>query len=207
MTRGRRITRTVAVGVAMTLFFTTLIAFFVGPYIWDARMRRMLGDENAVVTDTARTPWIYVDENGVATPDASSCLGKEELVIPSAVNGIKVTGFDMNFTPPPYWVKRITFPPTLRSIGSFPFKDWSDIEEIVFEEGIEDLSMLHIGGKKKLCRLVLPASVKSVCRGMLTGASPDLVVYFGGTEAEWLAMGKATEEISQSFTVIFESDG
>ena len=207
MTRGRRITRAIAVSVAMALFFATLIAFFVLPFFSDRRMRKELGNPDAYVTDTARSPWLYVDENGNARIKAEKCFGMEEIVIPDVINGVIVTRYDSEFTPIPWWIKRITFPSTLRSIEDFPFHKWTDIEEIVFQEGIEDLSTFYLGARQNLKKLVLPATVKSLRADVLKGANAELVVHFGGTEEEWLAIGKAAVRISEEFTVVFESNG
>lgn len=185
----------------------TIAGFFWEPYFSDRATRAMLKDEDAYVTDTARSPWLYVDENGVATLNSDACFGMTEIVIPDAINGIRVTSFDMYFASPPHWVKKITFPKGMRAVGDFAFHQWSEIEEIVFKEGIEDLSNFYIGAKQKLKKLVLPRSVTALKVGFLDGANPALVVHFGGTEEEWLAMGRAAEKVLLQHTVVFLSEG
>ena len=194
--------------VLMALVIIGAVAgFFWEPYFSDRATRAMLKDEDAYVTDTARSPWLYVDENGVLTLYSDACIGKTEIIIPDAVNGIRVDSFDMNFSPPPHWVKKITFSKSMRHVGDFVFHQWSEIEEIVFKEGIEDLSNFYIGAKQKLKKLVLPRSVTALKVGFLNGANPDLVVHFGGSEEEWFAMGQAAELVSLAHTVVFLSDG
>ncbi len=204
MTRGRSILRA-AVGVIMSaLFFLSIIAFFVMPIIKDREARAMLDDPDAFVTDTARDPWIYVDENGVAMLNSDRCLGMEEIVIPDAVNGVTVTSFDMHYYHAPDWVKKVTFPSTLRTIAAFPFHQWDGIEEIVFQEGVEDLSLLVIGQKEHLRKLVLPRSVKAINAGIFSYKEHPVEICYAGTEEEWLALGSAAEKLSAKHTVIYE---
>jgi len=203
MTRGKRILRTVAGAVMSSLFFLSIVAFFVIPAIRDREAREMLGDPNAIVTDTARSSWIYVDENGTAQILSDRCIGMEELVIPSAVNGIAVTGYNSHFTAKPAWVKRITFPPTLRQIESFPFHEWDAIEQIVFEEGIEDLSDLTVGQKAGLTRLVLPHSLKKINKGLFSYKEHPVEICYAGTKEEWLAMGAAAAYLAERHTMVY----
>ncbi len=206
MTRGRAILRTVAGVVMSTLFFLTVVAFFVVPIFADKEARAVLGDAEAYVTDTARAPWIYVDENGVATLNSDRCFGMEEIVIPDSVNGVVVTSFDMHYYYAPAWVKKVIFPSTLRTIEAFPFYHWDGIEEIVFSEGVEDLSVLVIGQKAHLKKLVLPRSVKAINAGLFSHKEHPVEICYAGTEEEWLALGAPAEKLSALYTVIFEYD-
>ena len=184
MTKGKRILRAVFGVIMSALFFLSIVAFFVMPAIRDHEAREMLGDPDAFVTDTARDPWIYVDENGVATLNSDRCLGMEEIVIPASVNGIAVTGYSSHFTAKPVWVKKITFPSTLRQIEDFPFHKWDAIEQIVFDEGIEDLSSLTVGQRAKLTRLVLPHSLKKINKGIFSYKEHPVEICYAGTK-EW----------------------
>lgn len=206
MTRGKCILRTASGVIMSSLFFLSIVAFFVMPVIRDHEAREMLGDPNAIVTDTARDPWICVDEGGVAAVYADRCLGFEELVIPSSVNGVAVVGFDFRYTAKPVWVKKVTFPPTLRSIETYLFASWDGIEEIVFEEGIEDLSNFSIGQRERLERLVLPRSVKKINQGIFSYKDHSVKVCYAGTEEEWLAIGDSAAYIAKRYTMVYEYD-
>ena len=206
MTKGKRILRAVFGVIMSALFFLSIVAFFVMPTIRDREAREMLGDPDAFVTDTARDSWIFVDEGGVAAVYADRCFGKEELTIPSAVNGVAVTGFDFRYKAKPVWVKKITFPPTLRSIETYLFASWDGIEEIVFEDGIEDLSNLSIGQRERLDRLVLPRSVKKINKGIFSYKDHCVKVCYAGTEEEWLAIGDSAAYIAERYTMVYEYD-
>jgi len=207
MTKGFRVLRTVSASLAVLLIVATVLSFFIVPRISDRKMREMLGDENAYVTDTARDPWIYVTEDGVAKLNAEHCLGMEEIIIPDAVNGIAVTSYDLDFKKPPAWVKRVVFPKTMQTIAEFPFHQWTGIEEIIFSEGITEFSRMHLGEKENLKKLVLPRSIDGLRYDVIKEAHPDLVIYYGGTEEEWLALGAGAKELSKKYTVVFESNG
>ena len=204
MTKGFRVLRTVSASLAVLLIVATVLSFFIVPRISDRKTREMLGDENAYVTDTARDPWIYVTEDGVAKLNAEHCLGMEEIIIPDAVNGIAVTSFTLNYEKPPAWVKRVVFPKTLRSIEPFPFHRWTDIEEIVFSEGIEDLSNVSIGQGENLKRLVLPCSVKKLNRGFFSWKDHPVEICYAGTKEEWLALGEDASYLANRYTVVYE---
>ncbi len=203
MTRGRSVLRSVSCVLVSVLFLLTIVAFFVLPILSDREARERLGDENAFVTDTARSPWIYVEADGTALVNSDSCIGMEEIVVPCSVNGITVTRFSFQYTTPPACVKKITFPTTLRAIESHPFQQWHTIEEIVFQEGIENLGNLVIGQKPHLKKLVLPRSVKKLHPGMFLYKEHPVVICYAGTEEEW-SLVRGALELSGRHTVIYE---
>lgn len=209
MSKTREWIRAAACVAMILLMIGTVVSFFVYPYFSDQSMRDKLG-VGAIVTDSARDPWITVDEQGVAYINSANCRYVDELVIPESVNEIPVVtfaSFEKPTSPPPVWIERITFPTTLREIGEFPFHQWDALREITFKEGIEDLSRLYIGPHERLEKLVLPASVKSLRPGVLEGAPETLVIHFGGTEEQWRAIGDTACALSERFTVVYESDG
>lgn len=196
--------RFVAVLLASVLFFGTVAAFFVVPALAERRAKEALGDEDVYVTDTARAPWLYVDENGTATILADKCGGRDEIVIPEVLNGITVTSFNMENYIKPLHIKKITFPKTLRKMEEYPFIGWASLEEAVFQEGIEDLSKMYIGPKDTLQKIVFPKTLKELRHNVLKDANPSLVVCFRGTEEEWLSIGKAAQTISSKYTMVYE---
>ncbi len=204
MTRGRAILRAAVGAVMSALFFLTVVSFFVVPIFADRAAREALGNTDAFVTDTARDPWIYVDENGVATLNSDRCLGMEEIVIPDSVNGVTVTGFDFHYNKKPSWVKKITFPPTLRTIEAFPFHEWDGIEEIVFSEGIEDLSGFFIGRREIFKRVVLPRTLTAVNIELFYLQERPVEICYAGTEEEWLALGNSAAYLAKKYTMIYE---
>ena len=83
MDKKRKLLRTVSATCVLLLMLGTLLSFFFAPRIADARTRKELGlPEDAFVTDTARSPWICLDENGSATLYGDKMGGRTTLKIP-----------------------------------------------------------------------------------------------------------------------------
>lgn len=206
MSKARNIIRAIAGAAALLLIFGTVLSFFQPSAVPDEIMEGL--PEGSLVSDSARTPWLSATKDGRVRVHSEQCVYLRELVIPEVVNGIVVTGFQgIPEGRKPSWIKKITLPQTMRSMGEFPFHEWSGLEEIVFKEGIEDLSKMHIGTKENLKKLVLPSTVKSLRGGFLGETPSDLVIHFGGTEEEWLALGKEAKTLAEKYTVIYESNG
>ena len=205
MTKGREWIRACAGVCALLLLFGTVISFFFDPYVPEDVRGEL--PENALITDSARDPWLSVDEKGAACVYAERCVYLDELVIPEAINGIKVITFYTDSSQPAPWIRKITLPSTLRHMSEFPFHEWDGLEEIVFKEGIKDLSRMYIGTKPNLKKLVIPSSVKSIRYGLLETTPETLEIHFGGTEEQWLAMGAPAEQLLRKYTVIYESNG
>ena len=202
MCKAREWTRAIAGVCAILLLLGTVISFLLPEKDPNS------GTEGTPpATDSARDPWLSVSADGVATVDASECLKYKELVIPQTINGVPVTGFETDLENPAKWVESITLPSSLRHMGEYPLHRWDGLQEIVILEGIEDLSNVWFGTKPNLKKLVIPASVTALREGTLNETPETLVVHYGGTEEAWLAMGNAAKEISEKYTVIFESDG
>ena len=91
MTKGREWIRACAGVCALLLLFGTVISFFFDPYVPEDVRGEL--PENALITDSARDPWLSVDEKGAACVYAERCVYLDELVIPEAINGIKVITF------------------------------------------------------------------------------------------------------------------
>lgn len=205
MSKAREWLRLVAGACALIVLFGAVISFFFSADAPDGDGEDL--PDGALVTDSAKTPWISVDKNGAARISAERCAYYKELVIPEAVNGITVTALVPDLDEPAPWIEKITFPTTMRDVGEFPFHGWDSLEQIVFLDGIEDLSDMWIGTKPSLEKLVIPASVTALKPGLLDKTPQSLVIHFGGTEEAWAAMGAATQDLSEKYTVVFESDG
>ena len=66
---------------------------------------------------------------------------------------------------------------------------------------------MYIGTKPNLEKLVLPSTVTSLRKDVLNQTPETLVIHFGGTEEQWLAIGSVAKTLSEKYTVIYESDG
>ena len=207
MDEKRRRLQRVALLCALLLLVGTFLSFFIAPHIADARTRRALGlPDDAFVTDTARTSWIYVDEDGNATLYGDKMVGLKTLRIPSAVNGIAVKKVRVTMSTSSS-VETVIFPPTLAPTGgATSFRDWENVKSIVFSEEIEDLSRVDLVSLPKLEKIYLPKSLRSLYAYFaLQIENKNAVVYYAGTEDEWRALGVAAKNISAKFRVVYNT--
>lgn len=208
MSKSRMIISITAGVCALLLLLGTVISFFIQPSLSD-EMKASL-PEGALATDSARTPWLSATKDGRARVHSEQCVYLKELVIPEVVNDIVITGFyDVPDGRTPSWIKKIVLPSTMRNMGEFPFHEWDGLEEIVFKDGIEDLSKMHIGTRPNLKKLVIPASVTGILRPWVLEDTPSeqLEIHYGGTEAEWAALGEHAAALAEKYTVVYESNG
>lgn len=186
---------------ALVLILATLLSFFVAPPIKDAITRRTLGlPADAFVTDTARDPWIYVNDEGEIFFHFDMAPTRTEFVLPDAVNGVRlkrfVGGSKAN-------VKRITMPKYLTVNEEMVYmQPWSYLETIVFPEGVEDISSLSIYDMPVLTAVYLPRSLKKIYKSIFRGCD-SVVLYYAGTEEEWLAKGDDARELYGKRQMVF----
>ncbi len=204
MGRTRKGLCTVAAVAVLLLILGTVASYFLPPEL-PSEFKDGL-PEGYTASSSARDGWLSVDADGVARVHPERCVYKRELVIPEVVNGIKVTGFYCNTAESAPWIEKITFAATIEEMGEFPLHMWSGLREIVFKEGTKDLSKTYLGNKKNLTKLVIPASVTTLRHDFLLSGAEDLVIYFGGTETEWQALGKGAARLSENYTVVFGCD-
>lgn len=205
MGRGRKGLRAVAACAVLLLILATVSSYFLPPALPDEFKDGL--PEGYTASTSARDGWLSVDAEGVARVHPDRCVYKRELVIPEVINGIKVTGFYCDLENSAPWIEKITFAATMETVGEFPLHKWSGLREIVFKDGIRDLSDTYLGNKKNLKKLVIPASVTALRQDFLLSGAEDLVVHFGGTEEEWAALGQGATRLSEKYTVVFSSDG
>lgn len=210
MDKKRKLLRTVSATCVLLLMLGTLLSFFFAPCIADVRTRKELGlPEDAFVTDTARSPWIYITEEGGIRLYGEHMDGMETLVIPSAVNGILVTNFDHSAVlPREANIRTIVFPKSFDPrIGdqTYWFASWESLEVIAFEEGTTDLSKLAIYEMPALRELYLPRSMTGMYAWSLKTCGENVTVYYAGTEEEWWALGDFAKTTSGKYPVVFET--
>lgn len=203
-TRVRKVT---ALAV-LALLLCTLLSYFIITPVKDARTRAMLGDPDAYVTDTARSPWIYADENGLVTLYPEHMMGMTELILPDAVNGVKVTGLDYSVGVLTVKdVKTVVFPKNLTVSGEHMvyFRWWESVETLVFPEGVTDLSKLDILEMPALKAIYFPSTLTALYDYTIRACGENVTVYYAGTEEEWLALGKCAKNISKKCPVVFNT--
>ena len=200
MGRGRKGLRAVAACAVLLLILATVLSYFLPPELPDEFKDGL--PEGYTASSSARDAWLSVDAEGVARVHPERCVYKRELVIPEVINGIKVTGFYCDTENSAPWIEKITFAATIETVGEFPLHKWSGLREIVFKEGTRDLSKTYLGTKKNLKKLVIPKSVTSMRADFLLDGAQDMVVHFGGSEAEWQALGRGAARLSEKYTVV-----
>lgn len=192
----------------LLLMLGTLISFVVEPIVSDARTRRALGDPDAYVTDTRRSPWISIDPEGRICLYPEKMVGKKTLVIPDAVNGVRVTGLDVSFLHNrPSKIKTIVFPASLLVNGEKMtyFRGWDSLETIVFEEGATDFSKLDILEMPSLREIYIPQSFTALYPYAVRECGESVTVYYAGTEEEWQALGTVASTLSKKCNVVFNT--
>ena len=212
MTGAKLWIRRIGVLFMLLLMLGTLLSFGINPLISDARTRKMLGDPDAYVTDTRRSPWISIDPEGNIRLHPEKMIGKKTLVIPDAVNGIKVTGKQpIPWTELAPKVETIVFPKGFSAsspdgqTGIFWFGKWESLEVIVFAEGAGDLTGVGIYSMPALKEVYLPKSATGLYAWSFKYCGEALTVYYSGTEEEWEALGKFAKNVSQKYSVVFNT--
>ncbi len=191
--------------VALLLLLVTLVSYFVAPVLADARIRKELGDPDAFVTDTARTPWLYVDEAGVLMLTPENCVNLKVLRIPESINGIAVKNMNSLWRKPIASVKRLILPSNIKTpVLQVSLSDWVGLEEIVFREGCRNIANTTIEANEGLTAIYLPKTLAIIGPTFLAKGEGDPVLYYAGTEKEWRSLGPQGKRLSERYTVVFE---
>ena len=200
----RRRLQHVALFCISLLLVGTFLSFFIAPHIKDARTRRTLGlPDDAFVTDTARSTWVYINEKGEATLFGDRMIGVKTLYIPSAVNGIALEKILYVYNKP-QGVEVVVFPSTLDISSSiYYFRKWEDLKILVFEEDMQVLEGGAVLDFPALEAIYLPRSIKKIHSSFLK--QENITIYYAGTEEEWRALGTGAEKLAKNHTVVFET--
>lgn len=203
MGKKRRVLLYVSAGCMLLLMLGTILSYFIAPYIVDAKTRRELGlPEDAIVTDTARSPWIYVNERGEATVYGEKLVGVQTLYVPSAVNGIAVKRLVKHSTSKS--VETVILPPTLVPPNTVNcFRNWEGLKTIVFAEGTQSIADTVVHTMPSLQAVYLPKSL-TVVSSRLAGQE-GVTLYYAGTEEEWLSLGNSAKSLSDKGIVVFDT--
>ena len=208
MTRAKTWICRAGVLFMLLLMLGTLISFAVEPIVSDARTRRALGDPDAYVTDTKRSPWISIDTEGKIRLYPEKMIGKKTLVIPDAVNGVKVRGIDERFgLVGAETIETLIFPAGFEVAkgDDRAISNWKNLKTIVFSEGIEDISKLDIMNCPSLETVYYPTTVKKLYHSVIhvDSCGADVKVCYAGDKNGWDAIEGGTYHISKNFLVEF----
>lgn len=198
--------RSVATLLVLLLMLLTVTSYFVSPIIADARIREELGDPDAFVTDTARTPWAYASSEGVFSIQREECYDMQILRVPESVNGVTVTSLGNFFEKPLLRAERMILPGTVKDPDIYyRLSEWISLKELVIREGAEDISRLQIAALPSLEAVYIPRSTTKIGNVFLARGDGKPVVYYAGTEAEWDTLGKGAARLKEAFDVVFET--
>lgn len=206
MSERRQILRRVAAILFFALILATVLSFFIAPQIRDARIRAALGIPDARVTDTARSPYLYINESGEATLYPDGCGDMTELVLPEAINGITVKTFFVHGLEKPSRIKTLVLPRTFEA-GSrnFTAEGWQSLETVIVPDGVKDISYMRFKDNPCLAAVYIPRSVTSVYSIMLKDQPELTVIHYAGTEEEWRALGWAAAHIADTRQIVYGS--
>ncbi len=131
----------------------------------------------------------------------------KKIVLPDGIDNI-----DSVFSQTP--IKSITLPKSLKRIGYRGLAYCSELEEVIFKEGIEALSSEALANNPKLNHVVFPHSLEYIGEFAFSGCSSLAdVTFLGDTYAEKTAFRRAPCEsqvkrllFNQSETVEFDGD-
>ena len=198
--------RTVFIVLFLLLLAGTVVYMLKAPEKEDARIREEMGDPVAFVTDTARSPWIHAWSDGVPKIYHEDCARFTVLRLPEMVNGVAVLHIGNTFEYALSHVERLILPSTMTHPGmNVSLADWTSLKEIVFREGIRDISGVCLSDVEALEAIYLPKSLSALRSNLLGDDTGNPTIYYAGTEEEWLALGAAAEKISQEHTMVFET--
>ena len=190
----------------LLLLIGTVVAMIVLPGMEADRIREEMGDPLAFVTTTARDPWICVDEEGKLDVYHDDCAGMTVLRVPESVNGVTVTKLGDAFSTKIDTLERIIFPATVACPeATSNFSKWTALQEVAFREGCTDLSKQKLSAKDGLTAVYLPASLEKIGGKLLAEGEGNPIVYYAGTEEEWLALGADALRITNRYTVVYET--
>ena len=198
--------RTAFAVIFFLLLVGTIFYMLKAPEKEDARIREELGDPLAFVTDTARSPWIYVGEDAVPVLYHEDCTGFKVFRLPEVVNGVCVSHIGNAFEYALPDVERLIIPSTVKSPRMSGFSSgWTSLKEVVFRDGIQDLRLVSLPALDRLEAIYLPKSLSGLGTSLLNKGEGNPVIYYAGTKEEWLAIGASASRLSEKYTVVFET--
>ena len=159
----RTLLRTAFSAVFLLLLVGTVVYMLTAPAREDERLREELGDPLAFVTDTARTPWVYANEDGTLCVYHEDCYHLRVLRLPEMVNGLPVSHLGNACAVALPNAERLILPSSVTqpTTGS-GLKKWSSLAEIVFREGCLDLSGVPLYVGEGLEAVYLPKSLSAI---------------------------------------------
>ncbi len=199
--------RTVFLAVFFLLLVGTVVYMLTYPQKEDEKLREELGDPYAFVTDTARTPWAYVGDDGVLRVYPEDCYHLTVLRLPEMVNGKPVSHVGNAFSTSLPNVERLILPSGVAQPKiDRTLKKWTALKEVVFREGCVDLTDVTIYVGTGLEAVYLPKSLTVIGWHFMREGEGAPTIYYAGTEEEWAALGYHATRLAARYTVVFEAE-
>ena len=207
MTENKKRLQICAAGAILLLMVGTFLSFFIAPVIEDARVREALGDPNATVTDTARSPWIYTGEQSVFYLYLDKIPFADTIVVPEITNGYPNKSFSY-VEQPVLHVKTLVLPKTVTfwAVKKGFCTDWIALERVVFSDGIKEIPAMPFRNVPALREIYFPASLtRAPNMTVPEEIAAQLTVHYAGTEEQWYALGNYAKAIAETYTMCYES--
>ena len=203
----RTLLRTAFSAVFLLLLVGTVVYMLTAPEREDERLREELGDPLAFVTDTARTPWVYANEDGTLRVYHEDCYHLTVLRLPEMVNGLPVSHLGNACSVALPNVERLIFPSGVTQ-PKFDggLKKWTALAEVVFREGCVDLTGVALYAREGLEAVYLPRSLTTIGWHFMREGDGTPTLYYAGTEEEWVALGGHAKRLAERYTVVFEAE-
>lgn len=207
MTEKKRRLQVFAAVALLLLMAGTFLSFFIAPVLEDARVRDALGDPNATVTDTARSPWIYTSQQSVFRLYPDKIPFADTVVVPDVTNGYP----NKSFSYPGFMVLRIQTLVLPKTVTFFAVPkglchNWIALERVVLSDGIEEVPAMNFGNAPALREVYFPASItRAPWVSVWDDVAEQLTIHYAGTEEAWLALGENAKTLAETYTMCYES--
>lgn len=119
---------------------------------------------------------------GIGTMKATT-----DLVIPSKINGRRVTSIGSLAFDGCLELTSVTIPDSVTDIGYCAFGDCKNLTSITIPNSVKSIGMSAFSGCENLVDIVIPRSVTSLGSYAFDGRDNLLRIYYGGTSKEWSA--------------------
>lgn len=117
-----------------------------------------------------------------------------KLVVPSEINGRKVTEIKAYSFGHVEEMTSLTIPGSVTYVGKGAFQNCRDLETVVIERGTEILDERVFAGCEVLSSIIIPDSITEFGAGIFEGCPPHMMIYYEGTVDEWRQIKKDESE-------------
>ena len=182
-------------------------------YLFDGTFARIDADKTTVVctsTDPEPAFELMVSDNGDGTCMVTGYKGHQaNLVIPSEINGLKVTRIDYQVFLGANWIRTLVLPEGLTFIGSNAFSNCSSLSSVVLPSTLASTGISAFSGCTSLAFVALPEGLTSVDLGTFEGCTsltsvslPSTLKTIGGSGDAAVSGGGAFEGCTSLASIV-----